>query len=275
MSRTRMMMVLVLAVGCVALAVWGRARPERMTASFVAAAAAAEEKLDRAPDANDKSSKTLEDGEAEQSSADEPLSTIIGNEEMTFEVLDAPPATDAGGVPDVFWVKFECTNGDFVVEFRRDWAPRGVKRVYEIVRDGVWNDNRFFRVVPGFVVQWGIPGRPEDAAVWRAKRIEDDPVRASNERGAFTFATSGPNARTTQVFINFRDNKTLDTYQQGFPPVGKVVKGMDVVDKINDKYGEAPSQAQQAIQMEGNAFLDEKFPGLDSINKTVFVKPLQ
>lgn len=273
MLKTRVAMALALAGGCIALALWGQARPERMTASFVAAAAAAEERLERAPDTETDGPTTPADGEA--GAAERPLSTIIGNEDMEFEALDAAPATDAGGVPDVFWVKFECSNGDFVVEFRRDWAPRGVKRVYEIVRDGVWHDNRFFRVVPGFVVQWGIPGRPADAAEWRTKRIEDDPVRASNERGTFTFATSGPNARTTQVFINFRDNEALDTYQQGFPPVGKVVKGMDVVDAINAKYGEAPSQAQQAIQMEGNAFLDERFPGLDTIHKTVFVEPVE
>lgn len=166
--------------------------------------------------------------------------------------------------PDVYRLKFECSNGDFVVEVHKDWAPLGAERFYEICKEGVYNDARFFRVVPGFVVQWGIPGDPNLAAQWRDANIKDDPVIQTNSTGTITFATSGPNSRTTQVFINYRNNANLD--KMGFAPFGKIVEGMDVVNAINAQYREEPNQGM--IQAKGNAYLKSAFPRLDYI-KTV------
>lgn len=166
---------------------------------------------------------------------------------------------------DPFRVKFECSNGDFVVEVYPEWAPRGAARFKEAVERGVYDNAKFFRVVPGFVVQFGIPGDPAVAAQWRNARILDDPVTQSNTRGTITFATSGANSRITQVFINYGDNSQLD--RMGFAPFGKVIEGMEVVDGFNSRYGEQPTGMQSFIQERGNAYLDEAFPGLDYIKK--------
>eukprot|EP00927_Polykrikos_kofoidii_P067411 TRINITY_DN628_c0_g1_i3.p1 TRINITY_DN628_c0_g1~~TRINITY_DN628_c0_g1_i3.p1 ORF type:complete len:176 (+),score=23.63 TRINITY_DN628_c0_g1_i3:68-529(+) len=132
-----------------------------------------------------------------------------------------------------------------------------------MVEGNVLQDARFFRVVPHFMAQFGIPANATEAAKWRQQRIQDDPVKQSNTRGRITFATSGPNSRTTQMFINFGDNSFLD--KQGFSPFGEVLgEGMELVDMIQSKYGESPNQGM--IQSEGNAYLDEEFPGLSSIN---------
>lgn len=166
--------------------------------------------------------------------------------------------------PDVFKLKFECSNGDFVLELHKDWAPLGVERFYEICKEGVYNDARFFRVVPGFMVQWGIPADPNLAAQWKEATIKDDPVIQTNSPGMISFATSGPHSRTTQVFINYGDNKRLDG--MGFAPFGKVVEGMDVVKAINAQHGERPNQGM--IQAKGNEYLKAAFPELDYV-KTV------
>lgn len=163
--------------------------------------------------------------------------------------------------PDVYRVRFETSKGEFVVEVNRAWAPKGADRFYNLVRHGFYDGARFFRVVPGFVVQFGINGDPQISARWRTARIEDDPVTQSNRRGTVTFATAGPNSRTTQVFINYSDNTNLDG--QGFAPFGRVVQGMDVVDRINAEYGQSPNQA--LIQQQGNAYLEAQFPRLDYI----------
>jgi len=170
------------------------------------------------------------------------------------------PAT----APDVFKVKFECSNGDFVLEIHKDWAPIGVERFYEVCKEGVYNEARFFRVVPGFVVQWGIPSDPNVGAQWREANIKDDKPTQTNAPGTITFATSGPNSRTTQLFINYGDNGRLDG--MGFAPFGKVVEGMDVVKAIYAQYGEEPNQG--LIQSKGNAYLKSAFPKMDYI-KTV------
>ncbi len=171
--------------------------------------------------------------------------------------------------PDTFQVKFETTAGDFVVDVTRDWAPKGADQFYEAVKAGFYNDCRFFRVVPNFMVQFGINGNPEVQQKWRTATIADDPVKKSNTRGMVTFATAGPNTRTTQVFINFKDNSFLD--RQGFAPFGKVSdEGMKVVDKINAEYGEKPNQS--SIQKRGNEYLKENFPKLDSIKKATIVE---
>ena len=173
--------------------------------------------------------------------------------------------------PDVYRVKFETSAGDFEIEVTRAWAPRGADRFYNLVKNAWYDENRFFRVVPNFMVQFGINGDPAISKWWRNAQIADDPVTQSNKRGMITFATSGVDSRTTQVFISFKDNAFLDP--QGFAPFGRVVTGMEVVDRLNGEYAEAPSkgQGQMMIQTQGNAFLQANFPNLDYIKKASIV----
>lgn len=170
-------------------------------------------------------------------------------------------------------VKFETTAGNFVVEVHPDWAPIGAERFHDLVSKGFYNDCKFFRVVQQpepFMVQFGINGDPAVMDKWRDEKIKDDPVRRSNKKGYITFATSGPDSRTTQVFINYKANTFLDN--QGFAPFGEVVEGMDVVEKLYSGYGESPSRQQGRIQKEGNKYLESAFPKLDSIKKATLVK---
>jgi peptidyl-prolyl cis-trans isomerase A (cyclophilin A) len=175
--------------------------------------------------------------------------------------------------PETFKAQFDTTKGKFTVEVTRSLAPNGADRFYNLVRSGYFKDVAFFRVIPGFMCQFGIHGDPAVSAKWREANIADDPVKGSNTRGTITFATAGPNTRTTQLFINFGDNIGLDG--QGFSPFGKVTEGMDVVDKINSEYGEgAPGgigPAQGRVQMEGNAYLKKDFPNLDYIKSATIV----
>jgi peptidyl-prolyl cis-trans isomerase A (cyclophilin A) len=175
----------------------------------------------------------------------------------------ANPAALKEQAPATYKAKFETSNGVFVVEVHRDWAPIGADRFYNLVKNGFYDDCRFFRVMPNFMVQFGINGTPSIQANWRGAPLKDDKVKESNKRGYITFATAGPNTRTSQVFINFKDNGFLDG--QGFAPFGQVTTGMDVVDKINAQYGERPNQG--AIQDQGNAYLNKDFPKLDYIKK--------
>jgi len=183
------------------------------------------------------------------------------------------PATLADKAPDSFKARFETSKGAFTVEVTRSLAPKGADRFYNLVRSGYFKDVEFFRVIPGFMCQFGIHGDPKVAAAWGEARIPDDPVKASNTRGAISFATRGPNTRTTQLFISYADNSRLDG--MGFSPFGKVTEGMDVVDKINGEYGEGspggngPNQAR--IQQEGNAYLKKDFPKLDYIKSATIV----
>jgi peptidyl-prolyl cis-trans isomerase A (cyclophilin A) len=185
-----------------------------------------------------------------------------------------PSGASSAEKQDVYQVKFETSKGDFVVEVHPDWAPLGAAQFKKAVEAGVYNDARFFRVVDGFMVQFGIPGDPKLAAEWREKRIKDDPAQQSNQRGMVTFAMGGPNTRTSQVFINFGDNSFLDS--QGFPPFGKVIEGMDVVDALYKEYGEGAPRGrgpdQGRIQMEGNAYLTKSFPKMDYIKTATVVK---
>lgn len=167
--------------------------------------------------------------------------------------------------PRTFQVLFDTTKGEFTVEVTRAWAPKGADRFYNLVKNGYYDNCRFFRVVKGFMVQFGINGNPKLNAVWRSERFEDDPGKESNKRGYITFAHAGTNSRTTQLFINYADNSFLDA--QGFPPFGLVIEGMEVVDAINDEYGENPDQRR--IQLEGNVYLDQAFPNLDFINTAI------
>ena len=181
------------------------------------------------------------------------------------------PAKLKDVAPATFRANFETSAGVFVIEVTKAWAPKGADRFYNLVKYGFYDGTRFFRVVSTFMVQFGINGDPKINEAWREANLTDDPVTQSNKRGFITFATSGPNSRTTQVFINFKDNGFLDG--QGFAPFGQVVEGMEVVDKLNGEYGEAPSRAQGAIQAEGNAFLAKNFPRLDYIKKATIEKP--
>jgi len=185
------------------------------------------------------------------------------------------PAAATATAPNLYKVKFTTTKGDFTVEVHRDWAPLGADRFYNLVKLGFYNDTAFFRVVKGFMVQFGIHGDPAVNTAWRSARIQDDPTgKQSNTRGMVTFAMGGPNTRTSQVFINYADNARLDS--MGFPPFGKVVDGMAVVDAIEGMYGEgAPGgrgPAQGRIQSEGNTYLKADFPKLDYIKTATVVK---
>jgi peptidyl-prolyl cis-trans isomerase A (cyclophilin A) len=178
------------------------------------------------------------------------------------------PAKLTETAPATFKVNFDTSAGPFVIEVTRAWAPKGADRFYNLVKHGYYNGNRFFRVVSGFIVQFGLYGDPKVQAVWRNANIGDDPVTQSNKRGTVVFATAGPNTRTTQLFINFADNGGLDG--RGFAPFGTVVSGMEVVDKINPQYGQDPDRGR--IQMEGNAYLNKDFPKLDFIKSATIAK---
>jgi peptidyl-prolyl cis-trans isomerase A (cyclophilin A) len=171
--------------------------------------------------------------------------------------------------PDVFNVKFETSKGDFVIEVHRDWSPKGADRFHELVTQGFYDDVRFFRVLDGFMAQFGINGDPAVSSKWRVSTIQDDPVRKSNTRGFVSYAMAGPNTRTTQIFINYGDNRSLDG--QGFSPFGEVVSGMDVVDALHSGYGEGGPRGkgpnQGRIQSEGNAYLKKDFPSLDYVKR--------
>jgi peptidyl-prolyl cis-trans isomerase A (cyclophilin A) len=183
------------------------------------------------------------------------------------------PSKLTAQAPETFKAQFDTTKGQFTIEVTRSLAPNGADRFYNLVRSGYFTDIAFFRVIPGFMCQFGIHGDPAVAAKWREANITDDAVKGSNTRGAITFATAGPNTRTTQLFINFGDNVNLDG--QGFSPFGKVTEGMDVVDKINSEYGEGAPMGrgpdQGRVQGEGNAYLKKDFPNLDYIKSATVV----
>jgi len=217
-------------------------------------------KTDSAKPAQEKSAKPETKGENKKDEA-----KTAAQEESSTGFTD--PSKLTAQAPDSFKVQFDTTKGKFTIEVTRELAPRGADRFYNLVRSGFFKDIEFFRVIPGFMCQFGIHGDPKVSAAWREASITDDPVKATNVRGAITFATAGPNTRTTQLFINFGDNKRLD--EMGFAPFGKVIEGMDVVDKIYGEYGEGfprgrgPDQGR--IQKEGNAYLKKDFPNMDYI----------
>ena len=182
-------------------------------------------------------------------------------------LLDPTLANEAA--PDSFKVRFETTKGDFTVEFIKAWAPHGVRRVYNLVRIGYYEDVAFFRAVKGFVVQFGLHGQPKVTGAWRTANLLDDPVKESNQEGTVTFAKTGrPNSRSIQLFISTRDNSRLDN--MGFAPVGRVIDGMEVVRALHDGYGEKPNQ--ERIRFDGNAYLKRHFPNLDYIRKATILK---
>lgn len=184
--------------------------------------------------------------------------------------LTAGPVAFKAQAPETFKARFETSKGDFVIEVVRAWAPNGADRFYNLVKNGFFDEIRFFRVVPNFVVQWGIPGDPAVGAAWRpgvqGSNIPPDPVKESNKPGTVTFAMAGrPDTRSTQLFINLGDNAFLD--QQGFAPIGRVIEGMDVVKTLNGEYADTLTSLQGEMWSKGNAFLKQRAPNLDYIKK--------
>lgn len=200
-----------------------------------------------------------------QKSADKTPASTSGTPDF-HNPADPAFATQA---PDSFRVRVATTKGDFVIAVHRAWAPLGVDRFYNLVRSGFYDGVRFFRVIPGFMAQFGIHGDTAVTAAWRERRINDDLVRRTNIRGMVTFATAGPATRTTQIFINYGNNDRLDA--MGFAPFGQVVEGMEVVDKLYGEYGEGAPRGrgpdQYRLNIEGEKYLARQFPRLDKINK--------
>jgi len=193
----------------------------------------------------------------------------------TTGTKSAAPAKSARPVhaPDIYRVNLDTSKGAVVVEVTRDWAPRGADRFFELVQAGYYDGDRFYRVVPRFVAQFGINGDPKVAQLWSSLRILDDPVKQKNRKGTLTFASSGPAARTTQVFVNMRDNLSLD--REGFAPFGRVVSGMDVLERLYGGYGDIPPRGSGPdgveIERQGNVYLENHFPRLDYIRKATIL----
>jgi peptidyl-prolyl cis-trans isomerase A (cyclophilin A) len=190
-------------------------------------------------------------------------------------LLEPDPKAARVVAPDSFVVRFTTTRGPFDVQFVREWGPQGADRVYQLVRSGYYDGVRFFRVLPGFVAQFGAHGDPAVARAWERRFIPDDTVKQINRRGTVSFATSGPNTRTTQLFVNLAGNARLD--RLGFAPVGRVVDGMaQVVDSLYAGYGEGPPRGQgpdqDRIAAEGNAYLEREFPRLDQVREARVVR---
>ena len=191
-------------------------------------------------------------------------------ESTSSALLDPHPDSLAQQAPDSFRVEFTTSKGPFVVQAVRAWAPRGVDRFYFLTRNGYYDGTKFFRNIPDFMVQFGLHGDPDVNAAWINRSIPDDTVRQPNGRGAVSFAMGGPDTRSTQLFINKRDNIRLD--MMGFAPIGRVVEGMQVVDSLYEGYGEGPPGGrgpdQDRIISQGNRYLHSFFPRLDSIIST-------
>ncbi|HJZ96269.1 MAG TPA: peptidylprolyl isomerase [Candidatus Solibacter sp.] len=170
--------------------------------------------------------------------------------------------------PEIFKVNLDTSKGAVTIEVHKDWAPIGAQHLYELVKSGCYDGDRFFRVTKSYV-QFGVNGDPKISSIWSTANLRDDPVKESNTKGMVSYAKSGPNSRTTQLFINMRDNKDLD--KQGFAPLGKVVEGMDVVESFYDAYGDMPPRGQgpdpTKIETQGNAYLESRFPRLDFVKK--------
>ena len=192
-------------------------------------------------------------------------------------LMDPKSAAMNQMAPALYKVQFATSKGNFTIEVTRDWAPKGADRFYSLVKNGFYDGVRFFRVLRAprpFMAQFGIAGDPGVSAKWTDASIDDDPVKESNTRGRISFATAGPNTRTTQVFINYDDNSRLDML--GFSPFGTVIEGMEVVDMLYADYGEGAPRAggpdQERIEMEGNAYLIKDFPNLDYVTAARIVE---
>lgn len=175
--------------------------------------------------------------------------------------LGAQDAKPDPAAPAEFKVRLETTKGDLVLRVVRDWAPKGADRFHALVKAGAYDDTRFYRVLPKFIAQWGFSGDPKVAKKWLEAKIADDPVRKKNARGTLSFAKGGPDSRTVNVFINLKDNASLD--KDGFAPFAEVVEGLEFADQLHSGYGNRPSQPK--IVEQGNAYLDKEFKELDRI----------
>lgn len=199
--------------------------------------------------------------------------TAPGAQTTPFDPALLQPATLREKAPDVYDVKFVTTAGDFVIRVTREWAPNGADRLYNLVLHHFYDGASFFRVLPGFMAQFGISAHPRVASAWAQASIKDDPVTKSNHRGYVSFAMAGPNTRTTQMFINYGNNENLD--KSGFSPIGMVTDGMKVVDKLYNGYGEGAPDGhgpeQGLVVSRGRAYLDQAFPKLDSIKTATLV----
>ena len=196
-------------------------------------------------------------------------SPSVDNKKEASGPKGAPLATKIEKIPDVFQAVFDTSKGAVTIEVHRDWAPVGVDHFYSLIKTGYYDGNRFFRVTRNYV-QFGINGDPATNGLWSTARLPDDKVKQSNVKGTLSFAHLGANTRTTQLFFNLKNNKDLD--KQGFAPLGKVVTGMDVVERLYSAYGEIAPRGGQGpdpskIEVQGNAYLDAKFPRLDYIKR--------
>lgn len=203
------------------------------------------------------------------------LFALLAGCEMPSESASVPNPRTAPAVedndprgPDSYQVALDTSAGRIVIQVNRKLAPNGADRFYRLIKADYYKHAKFFRIVPGFVVQFGMAADPELTNKWKQRQIPDDPVVGSNTAGTVTFAKSGPNSRTTQIFINLADNKRLDSMT--FAPFGKVIEGMEVVKNLNDEYGEQPKQ--RLIGQQGNAYLNENFPNLDGIQSATIIK---
>jgi cyclophilin family peptidyl-prolyl cis-trans isomerase len=183
-------------------------------------------------------------------------------------LASSPAAGPPARAPELFQVRVETSQGAFVVEVHREWALHGADRFHELVAAGYFDGSRFFRIVPGFIAQFGVAGDPKVTAAWKDRTIPDDPVRQSNTRGTIAYAMTGPDTRATQLYINLADNSRLDA--QGFAPIGRVTSGMEVVDRLYSGYGEKSGGGmrggrQGEMLKGGNAWLDAHFPKLDHL----------
>ena len=207
-------------------------------------------------------------------SGDPPIRTASNGGEPLAPLDTGGGADEAPASQESYRVKLVTSQGDVVIEVQPEWAPRGAARFRELVEAKFYDGCRFFRVLDGFMAQTGMNGDPEVNDRWREKTIRDDPVKESNTRGNVSFATSGPHSRTTQFFINYGDNSNLD--DMGFSPFGKVIEGMEVVDKFYSGYGEGAPRgrgpSQERITAEGNAYLEKSFPKLDYIKEASIVE---
>ncbi len=198
--------------------------------------------------------------------------TLAGQSAVTPDLKD--PTTLTEDCPAKYGVRFDTSQGVFAIEVERAWSPRGAIRFYNLVKNGYYSDNRFFRVLPDFMLQFGINGDPKLNEVWRGTVILDDARKQSNERGYISYAAGAPNTRTTQVFINLKDNPPLD--QAGLVPFGHVTSGMNVLEKLYTGYGDGPPNGkgpeQSKIQVEGNAYLLKQFPKLDYIKTATILE---
>jgi cyclophilin family peptidyl-prolyl cis-trans isomerase len=195
------------------------------------------------------------------------LAVLLASFQDKSALLDPKSPAVNLTAPAEFKVKLETGKGDIVLKITRDWAPKGADRFFSLVKNGFYDDCRFYRVLPKYVAQFGIHGDPAVSAKWREAPIDDDPVKQKNTRGRLTFAKSGPNTRTANLFLNLRDSTSLDS--QGFAPIGEVIEGMDVADQLHSGYGDGAPKgrgpSQKRMYEEGNVWLKKDFKDLDYI----------